>query len=87
MDNRLKTLFDALSVPVNEQQVIKDDDDNDGAPMHCLLEDDSLIRGLSVETHRLLARPDASDHEVVLVIEVDIRVAQARPYNQLFLGD
>jgi hypothetical protein len=84
IDNRLKTLFDALAVP-NQDQIVADPDVAD--PVYCLLEDDSLIAGLSVETHRLLTRPDSSQHEVRLVIEVDVRVARSRIYNQHFLGD
>ena len=83
MDNRLKTLFDALAVP-NEQQLIEDP----GAPdsIHCLLEDDRLIAGLAVDTEKLLSRPNASIHEVRLVIDVDVRVIHAKSYNMAFLG-
>lgn len=42
--------------------------------------------GLNVETGLLLTQPGASIHEVRLIIEVDVRVTQARIYNQLFLG-
>jgi hypothetical protein len=84
MDNRLKTLFDALSVPNLDQVVGEPASD---PTVYCLFEDDSLIAGLSVETGRLLTRPDSSEHEVRLIIEVDVRVVQARVYNQLFLGD
>lgn len=83
MDNRLKTLLDALSVPTLEQ-VIQDDEPD---PVHCLLEDDRLVTRLDVDTQRLLSAPGASKHEVNLVIEVDIRVSQPRQYNQIFLGD
>jgi hypothetical protein len=56
-------------------------------PIYCLLEDDSLINRIDVDTQRLLSRPDSTEHEVHLVIEVDIRVADFRLYNQIFLGD
>jgi hypothetical protein len=84
LDNRLKTLFDALAIP-NVDQIIRGDDFE--SPIYCLLEDDSLIASLSVETHRLLSQPNASDHEVRLLIEVDVRVTNSRFYNQAFLGD
>lgn len=51
MDNRLKTLFDSLSIP-NADQIVDDPDLEE--PIYCLLEDDRLISGLSVETDRLL---------------------------------
>ena len=84
MDNRLKTLFDALSVP-NPDQIIEDSSVAD--PIYCLLEDDGLISQLDVDTHRLLTKPNSSKHEVHLLIEVDVRVAHARQYNQPFLDD
>ena len=48
MDNRLKTLFDALSVPSHEQICAEHTPEDE--PIFCLLEDDRLISGLSVET-------------------------------------
>lgn len=84
MDNRLKTLFDALSIP-NQQQLIEDTEAPD--PICCLLEDDRLISGLTIETQKLLSRPGASIHEVRLVIDVDVRVVHAKSYNMVFLGD
>ena len=84
MDNRLKTLFDALSIP-NPDQIIDDLTMDD--PIYCLLEDDSLISGISIETHRLLSAPASSQHQVRLIIEVDIKVVQPRSYNHRFLGD
>jgi hypothetical protein len=84
LDNRLKTLFDALSVPKPEQV---GSDDTIADPIFCLLEDDDLIRRIDVDTQRLLSRPNASVHDVHLVIEVDVRPTESRLYNQPFLGD
>lgn len=84
LDNRLKTLFDALSVP-NDSQIVNDPTIED--PIFCLLEDDALIKSIDVDTQRLLTRPNASQHEVHLVIEIDVRVTEAHMYNQPFLGD
>jgi hypothetical protein len=82
LDNRIKTLLDALKVP-DQGQVCEQSEPN----MHVLLEDDSLVTGLSVETRRLLNRPDKSENEVRLIIEVTVNVLDARAYNILFLGD
>jgi hypothetical protein len=84
LDNRIKTLFDALSMPNMDQMI---DDPNSDDTIYCLLEDDRLISGCSIETQRLLSNRDASEHDVRLVIEVDVRVNQARIYNQPFLGE
>ena len=54
--------------------------------LHCLLEDDSLISGLHVESERLLGATDLPKDYAKLTIEVDIRVRQATIYNQSFLG-
>jgi hypothetical protein len=83
LDNRLKTLFDALSMP-NEDQIIGDSAGEE--PIHCLMENDRLVSGCSIETQRLLSK-NASKNDVRLVIEVDVRVTQSRAYNQPLLGD
>ncbi|MGB6395198.1 MAG: hypothetical protein WBF73_05895, partial [Bradyrhizobium sp.] len=55
LDNRLKTLFDALRKPSTQEaqqaqiQPLPNDE-----PIHCLLQDDSLVLKVSVETDRLL---------------------------------
>jgi hypothetical protein len=84
LDNRIKTLFDGLSVP-NKDQVIQDPTIDD--PIYCLVEDDALITGLEISTHRLLSRPNASKHDVRLIIGVEVSVSQSRLYNGGFLGD
>lgn len=84
LDNRIKTLLDALSMP-EAAQVRADESISD--PIYCLMEDDRLLMNLAVETHRLLTRPNASEHEVHLLIEVDVRVTLARIYNQVLLGE
>jgi hypothetical protein len=54
--------------------------------MYCLLEEDSLVSGLQVETERLLTDRNHPADYARLVIEVDVRVRQAMTYNQSFLG-
>lgn len=51
IDNRLKTLFDALTVP-SQQNALHgaDEPTSDEIPFFCLLEDDNLITKVSVET-------------------------------------
>ena len=84
LDNRLKTLFDALAVPPLDQ-VVNDASISD--PVYCLLEDDALIMGIDVKTHRLLARPNLDSSNVVVIIDVDVRVVRPRGYNLMFVGD
>jgi hypothetical protein len=90
LDNRIKTLLDALAVPDNEEQTRKAKTElgiGDDELIFCLLEDDALITGLNVETRRLLTRPGAKENEVRLVIDVDVRVTDSRLYNLAFLGE
>jgi hypothetical protein len=81
MDNRIKTLLDGLSIPKAEQVV-----DTTESPLYCLLEDDALVTGLSVETRRLLNAP-GTNKQVKLIIQVAVSVMDARSYNVQFLGD
>lgn len=72
IDNRLKTLLDGLRVPhgsLEGRKTLPDEPDPD--PMFCLLEDDSLVTKVSVESEQLLrpARPD----EVVAIISVHVK--------------
>ncbi len=56
IDNRLKTLFDALRRPVATQEIPESWDPEDAErPLHCLLDDDRLITLVNVDTDRLLA--------------------------------
>lgn len=60
LDNRMKTLFDALRKPsTQEAQQAKIAPLPDDEPIHCLLQDDGLVLKVSVETDRLL-RPAAT---------------------------
>jgi hypothetical protein len=55
IDNRLKTLFDALRVPKDDSELPPNDPPQaDEDPFHCLLEDDNLITAVHVQTERLL---------------------------------
>ena len=86
IDNRLKTLFDALRVPsAGDLEVEQPDVAHD--PFYCLLEQDALITSFSIETDRLLAKPDTPVNQVYLVIEVTVKVMTITEANVGFLGD
>ena len=72
IDNRLKTLLDALRLPrgANEGRGNGARDD-DPALFYCLMEDDALITKVSVETAQLL-RPAPPDH-VLAIIGVHVK--------------
>jgi hypothetical protein len=71
IDNRLKTLLDALKV-ANETAALPDNvpPSSDETPFFCLLEDDSLITNVDIQTAHWL-EPDVQDSdEVVLLLRV-----------------
>jgi hypothetical protein len=71
IDNRLKTLFDALRVPGVPQEIASNTRPSSANEPHfTLLADDALIARINVETDRLLAAPDSS--QVRLIIRVNI---------------
>lgn len=73
IDNRLKTLFDAFSVPQENQipaGVVPEETESPN--FYCLLEDDNLITRVDVTTDRLLDS-DANNNEVLLIASVRVR--------------
>lgn len=73
IDNRLKTLFDALKLP-SEPTALPSGTlpEEDEAPFFCLLEDDSLIARVNVDADRLLEKTNTPS-EVALFIRVTTR--------------
>ncbi len=84
IDGRIKTLLDALTMPQHREQILENV--NRELPIYCLMEDDSLVSGLHVESERLLTDAKCPADFVRLIIEVDVRVRQSTVYNQSFLG-
>jgi hypothetical protein len=77
IDNRIKTLFDALKMPQHCQEVVGPPD-ADEDPFLCLLEDDSLITEFKVTTDRLLTPLEEGGYEnnVRLIIHVKTLVVR-----------
>jgi hypothetical protein len=74
LDNRLKTLFDALRMPHNPEELRGITPRTPDERLYCLLEDDALITRVSVITQQLL-EPLASTEEpstVELLIRVEV---------------
>ncbi len=69
IDNRMKTLLDALRMPHTVDEVPRGDQPADGeVPFYCLLEDDALVTRLNIDTDTLLT-PSKGNSEVELVIK------------------
>jgi hypothetical protein len=77
IDNRIKTLLDALKVPdANQVKAVANSQTVD-QPFLCLLEDDGLVVRLSVSTEQLL-EPVKNTSEVIALVRVSItRVAES----------
>ena len=70
LDNRLKTLLDALRCPKNQQELPTGATPAENeTPFYCLLEDDALVSALSITTDRLL-RKNEDPSQVLLIIQV-----------------
>lgn len=73
IDNRIKTVLDALKVPHEPSALPSEESPLDGeTPVFVLLEDDKLITDLSVRTERLL-EPHQSPTEVLMLVDVTVR--------------
>lgn len=72
IDNKLKTLFDAMQIPVDGSGLTPPADDED--PFFCLLQDDRLITHVSVETDNLLepvsAPENTNDARLVITVRL-----------------
>jgi len=71
IDNRLKTLLDALTIPPHLNALPKNfSPTRTQTPFFCLLENDALVTGVSIHTHRWLNPDAASRADVILIIQV-----------------
>jgi len=79
IDNRLKTLLDALTVPDENQARAASPSTS---PFYVLLEDDNLIVNLSVSVDQLLAPVD-DPSEVIAIIRVHPRCVEMTVQNTI----
>jgi hypothetical protein len=86
IDNRLKTLLDALRIPEPSEDYAKRTPLQEEKPFFCLLEEDKLITKVSVETDRLLEPLNAviKPHDARLVITVRVRPYEVHVDNLHF---
>ena len=75
IDNRLKTLFDALRIPYDQSELPESLRNGDSELCFCLLEDDALISAVSIETERLWGplADQAKESDVDILIRVTIK--------------
>lgn len=91
IDNRLKTLFDALRMPGPDAAELGGNNPReDESPFYCLLQDDRLISRVSVETDVLLqpTSPENADNpnDARLLITVKLKPVNPTVYHtQIFV--
>lgn len=84
IDNRLKTLFDALRMPQHLNELPTGEMPTSGeSPFFCLLENDTLVTAVAVRTEQLL-EPDIDPSEVDISIYVRTRVTRPSMDNFSF---
>ena len=90
IDNRLKTVIDALRRPLLPQELAGNDAPRDGEdPFYVLLEDDKQVSHLEVETDTVLDPPaatgsNADQAHARLVITVEIKPYDSTYFNMAF---
>ena len=82
IDGRIKTLLDALRIPTKDEQDKNPPCEN---TLWCLLENDSLVSDLSIETDRLLFPETTRPNEVHLIISVRVNVLRVGEHNVCLL--
>jgi hypothetical protein len=84
IDNRLKTLFDALTMPRHINALPPGATvEPDESPFFCLLEDDNLVTSVAVRTEQLL-EPNEDPSLVEATIYVRTRVTRGTMGNDTF---
>jgi hypothetical protein len=85
IDNRIKTVFDALRPPGNQQELKGSEHPGDGEdPFFVLMENDDLISHASIETDMLLDPPEPGNkdaNKARLVITVTIHPYAVTMFN------
>jgi len=89
IDNRLKVLFDALSVPEHANQLPPTaNPDPSEMPFACLLQSDRLITSVRVESETLLGPLEPqSGANVKLVIRATVKIQKLTYWNMGLGGD
>jgi hypothetical protein len=72
LDNRLKTLIDALRVPRNGGEMPIKSGEESPSRIYCLLEDDKLITSIKVTSDRLLAIKASGEEEFCVTIRAKV---------------
>jgi hypothetical protein len=78
IDNRLKTLLDALRMPKTGELPLHEKPTDEEKPFFCLVEDDSLITEIKVVTDRLLTPLTSNERETDVHLIIHVRTELIR---------
>lgn len=87
-DNRLKTLIDGLTRPANSNQLQGFRAPDDGGATYCLMDDDSLVQRIGVDSRTWHVPPIGSSDALVVVtatIVLSETVNMDSPVGNIFL--
>jgi len=87
IDGQLKTVFDALKIPLNLDETGGMGPQEDETPFYCLLEDDRLISEVTVKADQLLLLPHerkVKANDAFVVIHVKVNHATPRTFDNYF---
>lgn len=79
LDNRLKTLFDALRMPHDASELRGVSPSATNERLYCLLEDDALITRVAVSTQQLLEPLAPSEHVSTVELLIHVTVQSTYP--------
>jgi hypothetical protein len=84
IDNRIKTVIDALRRPRYQAELAENETPGEGEdPFFCLMEDDSQVDKFSVATDALLD-PTKDNQQAMVVIAVEVRPYHTTTFNLSF---
>jgi hypothetical protein len=87
LDARVKTVFDALRVPDNLDEIGNNEPKEGETPFYCFIADDKLISSISVTTDQLLLLPherQLNANDALLIVHIKLRQTRPASYNWAF---
>lgn len=87
LDAKVKTIFDALKIPVNLEEAGGQGPQDDEDPFFCLLADDKLVSEVKISSDELLSLPgdrEPKANDSFLVIHVRLKPRKMANYSWVF---
>jgi hypothetical protein len=87
LDGQVKTIFDALAMPLSIEQTGNSTPDPDETPFFCLMEDDRLISEMHVTGDQLLLLPghrQVKPSDAFVVIHIRLNHSTPGPFDRYF---